>query len=89
MNASPMHRRAIAAILASVLTLAGCTNKATTVPAGQAPAATTNTNPAGTNTASAAPAAQAAQAPSPGPRTRTSAPSPGSSSGHPAGSALE
>jgi hypothetical protein len=67
MNASPMHRRAIAAILASVLTLAGCTNKASTVPAGQAPAATTNTNPAGTNTASAAPAAQAAQAPAPAP----------------------
>jgi hypothetical protein len=67
MNASPMHRRAIAAILASVLTLAGCTNKASTVPAGQAPAATTNTNPAGTNTASAAPAPQAAQTPAPAP----------------------
>jgi len=67
MNASPIHRRAIAAILASVLTLAGCTNKASTVPAGQAPAATTNTNPAGPNTASAAPAAQAAQAPAPAP----------------------
>ena len=67
MNASPMHRRAIAAILASVLTLAGCTNKASTVPAGQAPAATANTNPAGTNTASAAPAPQAAQVPAPAP----------------------
>ena len=73
MNASPMHRRAIAAILASVLTLAGCTNKVSTVPAGQAPAATTNTNPAATNTASAAPAAQAAQAPAPAP---TPAPQP-------------
>jgi hypothetical protein len=67
MNASPIHRRAIAVILASVLTLAGCTNKANTVPAGQAPAATTNTNPAGTNTASAAPAPQAAQVPAPAP----------------------
>jgi hypothetical protein len=70
MNASPMHRRAIAAILASVLTLAGCTNKASTVPAGQAPAATTNTNPAGTNTASAGTntANGAAQAPAPAPQ---------------------
>ena len=70
MNASPMHRRAIAAILASALTLAGCTSKSSTAPAGQTPAATTNTNPAGTNTASAAPpaqAAQVAQAPAPAP----------------------
>jgi hypothetical protein len=67
MNASPMHRRAIAAILASALTLAGCTSKSSTVPAGQTPAATTNTNPAGTNTASAAPPAQVAQAPAPAP----------------------
>lgn len=69
MNVSPIHRRAIAAILASVLSLAGCTNKASTAPAAQTPAATTNTNPAGTNTASAAPAAQApAPAPAPAPQ---------------------
>jgi hypothetical protein len=71
MNASPIHRRAIAAILASVLTLAGCTNNASTAPAGQTPAATTNTNPAGTDTASAgtniANAAPPAQAPAPQP----------------------
>jgi hypothetical protein len=69
MNASPIRWRAIAAILASAITLAGCTNKASTAPAGQTPAATANTNPAGTNTASAAPAAQApAPAPAPAPQ---------------------
>jgi hypothetical protein len=67
MNAFPIRRRAIAAILASGLTLAGCTSKSSTAPAGQTPAAATNTNPAGTNAASTAPAAQVAQAPAPAP----------------------
>jgi hypothetical protein len=68
MNASPIHRRAIAAILASALTLAGCTNKASTTPAGQTPAGTAATNPDGTNTANAAPAVQPpAPAPQPAP----------------------
>jgi len=67
MNASPIRRRAIAAIMASTITLAGCTNKASTAPAGQTPAGTANTNPAGSNTASAAPAIQAPAAPAPQP----------------------
>jgi hypothetical protein len=75
MNASPIRWRAIAAILASAITLAGCTNKASTAPAGQTPTATANTNPAGTNTASAAPAAQAT-ATAPGPAAPAPAPQP-------------
>ena len=66
MNASPIRRRAIAAILASAISLAGCTNKASTAPAGQTPAGTATTSPDGTNTASAAPAPQA-PAPQPAP----------------------
>jgi hypothetical protein len=66
MNASPIRMRAIAAILASTMTLAGCTNKASTAPAGQTPAGTATTNPDGTNTASAAPVTQA-PAPQPAP----------------------
>jgi len=66
MNASPIRRRAIAAILASAISLAGCTNKASTAPAGQTPAGTATTSPDGTNTASAAPATQA-PAPQPAP----------------------
>ena len=66
MNASPIRRQAIAAILASVIALAGCTNKASTVPAGQTPAGTATTSPDGTNTANAAPATQA-PAPQPAP----------------------
>jgi hypothetical protein len=66
MNASPIRRRAIAAILASAISLAGCTNKASTAPAGQTPAGTATTSPDGTNTASAAPAPRA-PAPQPAP----------------------
>jgi hypothetical protein len=66
MNASPIRRRAIAAFLASAITLAGCTNKATTVPAGQAPAGTATANPDGTNTAGVTPSAPA-PAPQPAP----------------------
>ena len=66
MNASPIRRRAIAAILASAISLAGCTNKASTAPAGQTPAGTATTSPDGTNTANAAPATQA-PAPQPAP----------------------
>ena len=50
MNASPNRWRAIAAftILASALsaTLAGCSNKTSTVPAAQTPPAAADTNPA-------------------------------------------
>jgi hypothetical protein len=71
MNASPIRRRAIAALLASAMTLAGCTNKANT-PAGQTPAGIATTNPDGTNTASAgtnaANTAPATQAPTPAPQ---------------------
>ena len=66
MIASPIRRRAIAAILASAISLAGCTNKASTAPAGQTPAGTATTSPDGTNTANAAPATQA-PAPQPAP----------------------
>jgi hypothetical protein len=66
MNVSPIRRRAIAAILASAISLAGCTNKASTAPAGQTPAGTATTSPDGTNTASAAPAPRA-PAPQPAP----------------------
>jgi hypothetical protein len=69
MNTSPIRTRAVAAFLASAITLAGCTKKVSTTPAGQTPAGTATTNPDGTNTASAAPAAQAsAPAPAPAPQ---------------------
>jgi hypothetical protein len=74
MNASPIRRQAIAAILASAITLAGCTNKASTAPAGQTPAGTANTNSGGTSTASAAPAAPAPAPAAPAPPAPQPAP---------------
>jgi hypothetical protein len=75
MNASPNRWRAIATftILASALsaTLAGCTNKASSVPAAQAPpsaVAGNQANPSSRNPANAANAASAAPAPAPAPQ---------------------
>jgi hypothetical protein len=65
MNAYPIRWRAIAAILASALTLAGCTNQANTIPVTQTPPGAATTHP--TNTATAAPASSAAPAPAPEP----------------------
>jgi hypothetical protein len=66
MNASLIGCRVIAAILISVLTLTGCTDKAGTAPAAQSPAGTANpkstsTTPA--NAANAGPTAPVAPAP--------------------------
>ncbi len=75
MNASSNRRRAIAAITILAFTLAGCSNKASSGPAGQTPSATASTNtanPAGTPPAAstatvATPAAPPTPAPAPAP----------------------
>lgn len=64
MNDSPNRWRGIAAFTILACTLAGCTNKATTLPAGQIPAAAAGTNPStAANTAPGNPANAANQAP--------------------------
>src|SRR5271156_5093312 len=63
MNHSPNRRRAIAAFTILACTLAGCTNKATTIPTGQTPPAAAGANPstaASTAPANPAPAPQPA-----------------------------
>ncbi|MGA3224655.1 MAG: hypothetical protein ABSC65_12890 [Acidobacteriaceae bacterium] len=70
MNASSNRRRAVAAITILAFTLAGCSNKVSSVPAGQTPSAT-----AGTNPAAAPPAASTATSVTPAPPP-TPAPAP-------------
>jgi hypothetical protein len=64
MNHSPNRRLAIAAFMSLACTLAGCTNKTTTIPTGQTPPAAAGTNPSiAANTAPANPANAANPAP--------------------------
>jgi hypothetical protein len=64
MNHSPNRRRAIAAFTILACTLAGCTNKTTTIPTGQTPPAAAGANPSiAANTAPANPANAANPAP--------------------------
>ena len=71
MNASSNRRRAIAAITILAFTLAGCSNKVSSIPAAQTPSAAASTNaanPAGTPpVASTATAATPAAPPTPAP----------------------